>query len=380
MSEIEKLKKLRSVAKRKVNILIRKLTTSIHYDDQNASVLRTSLEEEFDTLTDLDQQLIEMEENDDYLVDLNVSYNHVIELYYNSLKENVMIKKQKEAIPLRSSTERNITRVTDNVERLRRKLTLDPSKLTKIDLIEIEEDKLSLPSAIDIMLNDMSALSLLIDISELDCRVNSIVNNADIVTRDINVLIRLYHSYNEISSDLGSLPENSVTKLLSKAEIRESPTIGELPDQIFPEGKPKSLLKGLNPATEDQLPKFPDNSSPLLYSQSEQHPQSFSLDSKQEQVYMQGNVSYRTYPLQPLDSMDGGIYTRQTNLQPPQSLCLDSKQEYVETPGNAYYRTYPLQPTSGGIYTRPNNIHPPQSLSSHSKQDQIHIPGNVSFK
>ena len=78
----EELKKLRDSSKRKVVNLVRKLTVSLQYGDNNASSLKDSLDEEYDTLFDLDLQVVQLEDDaSTFLDDITPSYDNVIKLF-----------------------------------------------------------------------------------------------------------------------------------------------------------------------------------------------------------------------------------------------------------------------------------------------------------
>ena len=226
----EELKKLRDSSKRKVVNLVRKLTVSLQYGDNNASSLKDSLDEEYDTLFDLDLQVVQLEDDaSTFLDDITPSYDNVIKLFYNSLKEDVAIKKQKEAIPLRKTVERSYARLNDIIKRLKVNLKLEPSTVSNVTSIGMEEDKSSLLSTVDILLKDISSLGELIDITDLEVQINSVVSIADNVGRDVNIFMKL----TQLESGLAEKSTKSSSNL-----SYESPAFA--PRQLLMSGHPTS--------------------------------------------------------------------------------------------------------------------------------------------
>ena len=91
--EIEQLKTSRSTKKRKVTLLIGKLKASLQYGDSNYPVIKSSLEEEFEALKDLDLHISEIENIDsNYLDSITPSYENVMKMFYDSRKEDGKIE------------------------------------------------------------------------------------------------------------------------------------------------------------------------------------------------------------------------------------------------------------------------------------------------
>ena len=94
--DIEQLKTSRSTKKRKVTLLIGKLKASLQYGDSNYPVIKSSLEEEFEALKDLDLHISEIENIDsNYLDSITPSYENVMKMFYDSRKEDEKIENSK---------------------------------------------------------------------------------------------------------------------------------------------------------------------------------------------------------------------------------------------------------------------------------------------
>ena len=195
-AEVKVLKDLRSQAKRKVTVLIRKLTSSLQYGDLKVNSVKEELEKEFDILFDLNLQVDEMEtEESDYLNEISQSYDNVIKLYFNSLKETESIKKEKESSVVKHQVERNLKELSVVFDRLSEKITKDFSLATKVDLVEVEEDKAILPPVLDKLLSDCASLGLLVeDMAGMESKVDEAVSQANKLIRDANIFLKLSYS------------------------------------------------------------------------------------------------------------------------------------------------------------------------------------------
>ena len=81
MAEIEELKKLRSVSKRKLTIVLNKLKSSLQYGDPEFKTHYLSSVTEYENLVDINLQIIEIENNENnYLDDITTNYNSVLKL------------------------------------------------------------------------------------------------------------------------------------------------------------------------------------------------------------------------------------------------------------------------------------------------------------
>ena len=93
MEDLDKLKASRSKKRGRVTALIGKLTAALLYGDATYQAIKSSLEEEFECLTDLDVQISELEKIDStYLVTITTSYETVIKQFYDSLKQDKILK------------------------------------------------------------------------------------------------------------------------------------------------------------------------------------------------------------------------------------------------------------------------------------------------
>ena len=87
MEDLEKLKASRSIKKGRVTALIGKLTAALQYGDATYQAIKSSLEEEFECLTDLDVQISELEKvYSTHLVTITTLYKTIIKQFYDSLK------------------------------------------------------------------------------------------------------------------------------------------------------------------------------------------------------------------------------------------------------------------------------------------------------
>ena len=200
--DLLKLKDLRAKSKRKVTVLIKKLTGSLQYGDHNSSGLRIDLENEFDSLLDLSLQIEEIETESDYMIEIGKSYDEVMKLFHNSIKENEIIKKEKEALILKHKIEREIKEISDTMDRLNAKLSKDPSLISKLDVFEIEEDKTNLPKSLDDLLSESAGLGLLVEnMSELECKIDKTVSMGNKIMRDANIFLKMSNSQSATSEE-----------------------------------------------------------------------------------------------------------------------------------------------------------------------------------
>ena len=139
MADLDELRKLRGASKRKTISLIRKLTVSLQYGDDNSLDLKVELEREFDVLFDLELQ-INNDTPSDFLAETQEAYEKVLGLYHNSLKENEIINKQKKAIPIKGNIERHINEMKQVMDRLKEGIsesTDQTEKKTDVPKIQI---------------------------------------------------------------------------------------------------------------------------------------------------------------------------------------------------------------------------------------------------
>ena len=250
----EELKPTRSSAKRKVNNLIRKLTAALR--EQNASQLKEKLEEEFDNLCDIDMQISEIEETDStYLNDVSSSYDNVLKIYHDSLIEDVQIKNQITAAEKKRNIDRDFANIDEITERLKKNLSVEPIKLSKNQKIEIEEDKLILTTKIEGLLNKVSSLGKLIDVADLEPKVNTLISISNKIIRDTNVSLKLNKLELGESMDGASQMEDSSSTFLAKENV------------------PVTSIESLDTHDQSQSSLFPTSHAPLpssIFNTSEQ--------------------------------------------------------------------------------------------------------------
>jgi hypothetical protein len=188
----EELKTLRTASKRKVNQLIGKLKTSLQYGDSKFLDLKSSLEDEYEKLQDLDMQIVELEGVDSaYLDSITPAYEAVIKMAYNSLKEEENIQKIKRATNLQKTVDRSLIKIENIMDRIKIGLAIEPTSLSQRDAIKLEVDVSTLTSEVDGLLKDVASLGQLSsDIKDLECKVDAIISATEQYTRDSNVLLK----------------------------------------------------------------------------------------------------------------------------------------------------------------------------------------------
>lgn len=240
---IAKLRDLRGKSKRKVTSLIGKLTGNLQYGYENSSGLKVDLENEFDFLFDLNLQVEELEGESDYMVQISASYDKVIKLFHDSLKENEAIKKEKEAIILRRTIERNLSEISITIDRLNQNISEDPSLISKLTVLEIEEDKNALPVYLDKLLSDSAGLGILVnDMTDMEIKIDKTVGVANKIMRDANILLKLLVSFESTSvskhferaSKVSNLSFNSPVFVPGKRDTISSASAQSLNSETFP--------------------------------------------------------------------------------------------------------------------------------------------------
>ena len=190
--DIEELKSSRSARKRRVTVLIRKLKTSLQYGEPNHQSIKSSLEEEFECLTDLDLQISEIENKEStYLDVITPSYDNVIKLFYDSLKEDKNIENEKKISIVKKIVDRSLMKVQTIMERVKSEISIKPSDLCNSDAIKLEVDVSALIDEVNCLLGNISSLGELTDISELESKADKVIETSEQLTRDAKVLLKL---------------------------------------------------------------------------------------------------------------------------------------------------------------------------------------------
>ena len=192
MENLDELKASRSKKKGRVTALIGKLTAALQYGDATYKAIKSSLEEEFECLTDLDVQISELEEVDStYLATITTSYETVIKQFYDSLKQDKDIENKKRANNLQKIVDRSMLKIQSIIERAQPVLSIRPSDLGPEDIVQLEVDTPMLLDEVNSLLENVSTLGELTDTSELETKVDKVVAKSEQLNRDANVLIKL---------------------------------------------------------------------------------------------------------------------------------------------------------------------------------------------
>ena len=192
MENLDELKASRSKKRGRVTALIRKLTAALQYGDTTYQAIKSSLEEEFECLTDLDVQISELEKVDStYLATITTSYETVIKQFYDSLKQDKDIENKKRANNLQKIVDRTMLKIQTIIERAQPVLSIRPSDLGPEDIVQLEVDTPMLLDEVNSLLENVSTLGELTDTSELETKVDKVVAKSEQLNRDANVLLKL---------------------------------------------------------------------------------------------------------------------------------------------------------------------------------------------
>ena len=139
MAEIEELKKLRSVSKRKLTIVLNKLKSSLQYGDPEFKTHYLSSVTEYENLLDINLQIIEFENNDNnYLDDINTNYDSIMKLYFSSIKEDQAIKNVHKLKLITEKVDQAIVNLEPVLQSSRDILNKITDEMTKKDYIQLE--------------------------------------------------------------------------------------------------------------------------------------------------------------------------------------------------------------------------------------------------
>ena len=187
--EIEAIKSARSARKRKVTVLIGKLKASLQYGKDNSGELKSSLEEEMDSLLDLDLQVAEIEGDNNYLESVLPKYHEIIDSFHASEKEDAEIVKKKEISSLSKTIDRTLVNIVGVSDRAN--YTLSLTKLSQEDVVGLEVDNKILTEEASHLMAKVSSLGELTDIGRLESRVDEVLRSTEQVKRDSAVRLRM---------------------------------------------------------------------------------------------------------------------------------------------------------------------------------------------
>ena len=139
MADIEELKKLRSVSKRKLTVVLNKLKSSLQYGDPEFKNHYLSSVAEYDNLVDINLQIIEIENNDNsYLNDITTNYDSVMKLYFSSIKEDQAIRNVQKLKLITEKVDQAIVNLEPILQSSRNILTKITDEMTNKDYIQLE--------------------------------------------------------------------------------------------------------------------------------------------------------------------------------------------------------------------------------------------------
>ena len=211
------LKPTRSAGKRKVSNLVRNLKAAIQYGEPNTTELKVKLEDAYDNLCDIDMQIAEIEETEsNYLNEVSISIDNVLKLYHDSLKEDIQIKNNITATEKRKTIDRDFNDIHEITERIKGNISIEAIECTKMQRFEIEEDKSLLSDKVGCLVNEVSSLGRLVDVKELELKMDNVISVSNKVIRDSNVFLKLNQLELEESRDDASQIEGSNSTLLVK--------------------------------------------------------------------------------------------------------------------------------------------------------------------
>ena len=182
--EQEGLKKKRSSAKRNVSLAIKKLISSLAMglDSDSLSQQSATLERFYDELLSTHLEYLdavpEGEEEGVYMKAIDAEYETVMKLYLTSRKAADEVDRQKLAAPVVKSVDRGLKKVNDLLISLERELNHED-----VDLHSLMVTKKYVETDLDALINDMSRLGSLMDISAQNSDVDILVSRAEILKR-----------------------------------------------------------------------------------------------------------------------------------------------------------------------------------------------------
>ena len=198
MSDLTEKKTMRSKQKGKVTKCISKLKSALIYcsDNEMLKEKADTLENEFDSLLDLQEECIELGADDEsYLLDITSSFQECMKTYFASIEAQKKIKLAKEAEPLKNLIERDFSRIQSILERIYSTLKLDSSEVEKLNISELEEDQAVISSIVSTMSDHIAKVNEMTeDNGKLEEKMTSLMSRIDKAKRDVSVFIKSHNS------------------------------------------------------------------------------------------------------------------------------------------------------------------------------------------
>ena len=294
--EIEAIKSARSARKRKVTVLIGKLKASLQYGKDNSGELKSSLEEEMDSLLDLDLQVAEIEGDNNYLESVLPKYHEIIDSFHASEKEDAEIVKKKEISSLSKTIDRTLVNIVGVSDRAN--YTLSLTKLSQEDVVGLEVDNKILTEEVSHLMAKVSSLGELTDIGRLESRVDEVLRSTEQVKRDSAVRLRM------ISSGSPSAVSGEGSPTLRKVFF--PPTTSPPPPTslpvLFPPTTTSPPLTSLSPEAHSFTPSLAHSIASLSLGTGTQTQPSTSV------VWVSGTQGEAGKFLPPISSLSAPIY------------------------------------------------------------------------
>ena len=212
MADIEELKKLRSVSKRKLTVALNKLKSSLQYGDPEFKTHYLSSVTEYDNLVDINLQIIEIENNDNsYLNDITTNYDSVMKLYFSSIKEDQAIRNVQKLKLITDKVDQAIVNLEPILQSSRDILTKITDDMTNKDYIQLELNNSIVTNEIkefNTEIENANSISTQ-DISDLKIKVSNIISICKQIITDSRLAMALIKN-NENSICTLSTPSKSL--------------------------------------------------------------------------------------------------------------------------------------------------------------------------
>ena len=237
MAEVEELKKLRSVSKRKLTIVLNKLKSSLQYGDPEFKTHYLSSVTEYENLVDINLQIIEIENNDNnYLDDITTNYDSVLKLYFSSIKEDQAIKIIQKLKQISEIVEQAIVNLEPVLKSSKDILTKTTDEMTKKDFIQLELNISIISNEIKEFNSEVenanSIASSSQDISELKNKVSNVISICKRIITDSRLAMALIKD-NEESDNSTPISKSLLSPLKSpRPEVLKSPFSDKISETI----------------------------------------------------------------------------------------------------------------------------------------------------
>jgi len=313
MADLAEKKTVRANQKRKVTKGINKLKSSLHYctDHDLLKEKADILENDYDKLYDLHEECRELgTDEEDYMEDTTNSFQECMKLYFSSGKaeeeRKLLSKQNKEAAPLKSSIERDFSRVEATLEKIQTTLGLDSNEVKDCHVLEVREDLTVMSAVINTLLDSVNNLSKVIeDNAELETKVSSLMHRTDRINRDVRVFISTFqkesfqHPVSSLSKEvIPTSPSDqkvqvsvsshpSSTPLLASAHVGHIPILNPQATSFLPSastGSPTSVVTATQTKTSSQVASTPVKSMSDVSNAQESVPDSNSASIPSQMI------------------------------------------------------------------------------------------------